>query len=136
MHATSAASPVKWDEKPYNDLPSPTRMTKASVEFAFKGQLDGQGQTEYLMFYSEYNEKDPHKATAVYLGLTRFKGSLNGKSGSFVMEEHGTFREGVANSVSTIVAGSGTEQLKGITGTVKASATQQGMHVELKYELT
>ena len=136
MKATSTTSPTKWDEKPYNELPSPMRMTKASVDFAFKGQLEGTAQTEYLMFYTEYDDKDPHKSTAFYLGLTRFTGTLSGKTGSFVMEERGSFGAGAANSTSTIVSGSGTEQLKGITGNAKATATQKGSQFELDYRFT
>lgn len=136
MKATAATSPTKWDEKPYNELPSPMRMTKASVDFSFKGQLEGQAQTEFLMFYESYDEKDPHKSTALYIGLTRFTGTLNGKTGSFVMEERGTFGRGTASSVSTIVAGSGTDHLKGISGSAQSSATQTGSQFELNYELT
>jgi hypothetical protein len=135
MKATATISPTKWDEKPYNELPSPMRMTKASVEFAFKGQLEGTAQTEFLMFYSEYNEKDVHKSTASYIGLTRFTGSLNGKTGSFVMDERGSFGDGTANAVATIVAGSGTEQLKGIAGSAKSWATQTGSQFELEYQI-
>jgi hypothetical protein len=135
MKATATSSPTKWDEKPYNEMLPPMRMTKASVEFAFKGQLEGHGQTEFLMFYSKYDEKDVHKSTAFYIGLTRFTGTLVGKSGSFVLEERGSFGAGTANSTSTIVAGSGTEQLMGITGTAKSTATQTGSEFELEYQL-
>jgi hypothetical protein len=136
MKATAATSPTTWNEKPYNELPSPMRMTKASVDFSFKGPLEGKAQTEFLMFYESYDEKDPHKSTAIYIGLTNFTGTLDGKTGSFVMEERGTFKGGAANSTATIVAGSGTDQLKGITGSAQSSATQTGSQFELNYELT
>ncbi len=135
MKATATYSPTKWDEKPYNELLPPMRMTKASVEFAFKGQLEGHGQTEFLMFYSEFDEKDVHKSTAFYIGLTRFTGTLVGKSGSFVLEERGSFGAGTASSTAMIVAGSGTEQLRGITGSAKSTATQTGSQFELDYQL-
>ena len=135
MKATATYTPTKWDEKPYGQSSPAKRMTKATVEFTFKGQFEGLGQTEYLMFYNEYDEKDPHKSTALYVGLTRMTGTLNGKSGSFVMEDRGTFEEGTANSVSTIIAGSGTEGLKGLTGAGKGIATQSTCRFELDYAL-
>jgi hypothetical protein len=135
MKASATYTPTKWDEKPYEQSSPPMRMTKASVEFTFKGQFEGLGQTEYVMFYKAYDEKDPHKSSAVYIGLTRLKGTLNGKSGSFVMEDRGIFEGGIANSVLTIVPNSGTEQLKGIAGSGKGSATQKGTKLELNYEL-
>lgn len=133
MKATATFSPTKWDEKPYEQVSPTMKMTKASVEFAFKGHLEGQSVTEYVMFYKDYDDRDLHKSTAVYIGLTRFKGKLNGKSGGFTMEDRGTFEGGVAASTSTIIPGSGTEELKGITGTAKSEATQKGSKCELEY---
>ena len=49
------------------------------------GDLTGKASVEYLMFYKHFDEKDQHKASAVYTGLIRFTGSVNGKTGSFVM---------------------------------------------------
>jgi hypothetical protein len=135
MKAAATFSPTAWDEKSYGDLPKPTRMTKASVEFSFKGQMEGQGHTEYVMFYKETDEKDPHKSSAVYVGLTRFVGSVNGKSGSFVMEERGTFEGGAAKSTSTIVAGSGTGDLKDIAGSGYGISTQKSSELNLEYAL-
>lgn len=51
------------------------------------------------------------------------------------MEDRGTFEAGAANSVLTIIPGSGTDKLKGITGTGKYMATQKGCECELHYEL-
>ncbi len=135
MKASATFLQTKWDEKPYGDLPKPTRMTKASVEFSFKGQMEGQGHTEFIMFYKEYDERDPHKATAVYVGLTRFTGRVNGKSGSFVMEERGTFEGGAAKSTTTIISGSGTEDLKDIAGSGYGISTQTSSELSLEYAL-
>ena len=135
MTATATYVPVTWDEKPYGQLPPPTRMTKATVEFSFKGQFEGKAFTEYLMFYQEYDVKDPHRATATFVGLTRYAGTLNGKPGSFITEDHGTFEGGVARSTSEILSGSGTEELGGIRGTATGTATQKTTEFHLDYSL-
>ncbi len=135
MKATATFSPTTWDEKPYGDLPKPARMTKASVEFLFKGQMEGQGHTEFVMFYREYDEKDPHKSLAVYVGMTRFTGTVNGKAGSFVLEERGTFEGGAAKSTSTIVSGSGTGDLSDIAGSGYGISTQKSSELSLEYAL-
>ena len=135
MNAKASCSPTKWDEKPYEQISAASRMTKATVEFAFKGDMDGTAFVEYLMFYELYDEKDPHAATATYVGLVRFKGSVSGKKGSFVAEERGTFKGGAASSALTILAGSGTEELGGISGTGTGSAVQQGAAYEFDYKL-
>lgn len=135
MKAKATYSPTKWDEKPYEQISPSMKLTRASVEFAFHGQMEGHGLVEYLMFYKYFDKTDPHKSNATYVGLMRFKGELNGKAGSFTMEDRGTFEAGVANSTLTIILGSGTDKLKGITGTGKYTATQKGCECELDYQL-
>ena len=111
------------------------KITKATITFAFKGQIEGTASVEYLMFYKDYDEKDPHKSTANYVGLIRLQGKLNAKVGSFVMEDKGTFEAGTARSSLTIVPGSGTGELKGITGKGTSVATPKDCNCELDYEL-
>lgn len=135
MKATATFSPISWNEKPYGDLPKPARMTKASVEFTFKGELEGRGETEFVMFYKEYDDKNPHGSSAVYVGLTRFTGTIAGKSGSFVMEERGTFEGGAAKSMSTIVSGSGTGDFKEIAGSGYGISTQKTSELTLEFAL-
>jgi hypothetical protein len=135
MKATATFTPTKWDEKPYEQVSSSMKMTKASAEFAFKGEWDGHGLVEYLMFYEHFDEKDPHNSKATYVGLIRFKGQLNGKTGSLVLEDRGTFQGRTANSSLTVMSGSGTEGLKGIRGTGKYTASPQHCQCDLTYEL-
>ena len=59
-----------------------------------------------------YDENDH----AVYSGLERITGSLDGKSGSFVVQMTGKFDGSVATGDWTIVPGSGTGELKGLRG--------------------
>ncbi len=135
VKAKASYTPVKWDEHPYDQASPPTRMTKASVEYKFQGELEGVGHTEYVMFYEKFIETDPHAATAVYVGMTRFTGTLRGRSGRFVLEERGTFKGGQANSVVTILDGSGTDQLHGISGNGRASADQKGAEIEITFSM-
>jgi hypothetical protein len=135
MKATATFKPTKWDEKAYEQITPTQKMTKASVAMSFSGELDGEASVEWLMYYKYSDEQDQHNSSAIYTGLTRFTGKLNGKSGSFVMEEHGTFIAGAANSVLTILEGSGTDQLAGISGNAKSQAKADGASFELEYEL-
>jgi hypothetical protein len=136
MKTTATYAPTKWDEQPYEQISTEMKMTRASAEFAFKGQMEGQGLVEYLMFYKHVDDHDPHKSEAAYVGLIRFKGSLNGKAGSFVMEDRGTFEGRTAKSALMIIPGSGTDELKGIGGTGTYVATPQRCQCDLTYELT
>lgn len=110
-------------------------MTKASVKFEMSGDLTGKASVEYLMFYKHFDANDQHKASAVYTDLIRFTGSVNGKTGSFAMQDNGNFEGGTAKSDLQIISGSGTEELKGISGTGNYIANQNGFNLELNYEI-
>ena len=133
MKAIGTYSVKKWEESTYQQMTADKKMTKASVEYGFSGEVEGKGLVEYLMFYSHFDLKDQHKASASYVGLIYFDGTLLGKSGSFVLEDNGTFDGGTANSILQIARGSGTGQLEGIQGTGMYLANRDGYHIELEY---
>ena len=133
MKATAIYSVKKWNEETYEKISDEMKMTKTSVEYEFKGELEGTGTVEYLMFYKYFNEKDQHKSSATYLGLIRFTGKLSGKEGSFVIEDHGVFENGAADSNLKIIDGSGLDELKNIEGSGFYSADQNGFKFEIDY---
>ena len=108
-HAQGTFEIQSWDENPYVELEGGAKLTRASVEQAFSGDLEGEGSVEWLMCYRE-------DKTADFVGLQRFVGRLGSRSGSFVMRTQGTFDGEKAAGELSVVAGSGTEELGGITG--------------------
>ena len=122
---------TKWDEHPYQVIEDRMKLTKASVEFEFTGDIIGTALVEYLMFYTSFDVEDMHKSAAQYVGQMRIEGNLKGKSGSFALLDTGTFESGVAKSQITIISGSGTEELFNITGRGSYMADQFGCSWEL-----
>jgi len=98
-----------WDEKPYSEVPDQPKLTRASVVKTFTGDIEGEGQVEYLMMYRS-------DGTASFVGLERISGRVGGKSGSFVLQRSGTFEGGQAKESYTVLPGSGTGELRGLTG--------------------
>ena len=135
MKAKGTYAVKKWEENPYEQISSEMKMTKGSVEYLMSGEINGKALVEYLMFYKYFDANDQHKSSASYIGLIRFAGNVQGKEGSFVIEDHGTFENGSANSTLQIISGSGMEELKGIQGTGRYSANQDGAQFELDYNL-
>jgi hypothetical protein len=135
MKAVGTYGVKKWEENAYEQISSDMKMTKASVEYSMTGEIIGKALVEYLMFYKYFDAKDQHKSSAMYIGLMRFVGSVQGKEGSFVMEDHGAFESGGASSTLHIVAGSGLGELKDIQGTGRYSANLNSIHIELDYNL-
>jgi len=137
MKAHGTFTPAKWDEKTFDQIAPTIKITKASVvlDFGAAGEIAGKGTVEWLMFYSNSDEKDQHNSTASYVGLMRFDGTLNGSAGSFVMEDRGTFDAGALNATLTILPGSGTDALREISGSATYNTSSTGMAFEMEYKL-
>jgi Protein of unknown function (DUF3224) len=118
-----------WDEAPYEERADGRKLTRASVKQTFSGDIAGDGAVEWLMAYRP-------DATADYVGLQRITGTLGGRSGTFVLSTAGTFDGQEASGTWTVLVGSGTEELTGLTGTGTFSAPSGGEPtVSLDYDL-
>lgn len=98
-----------WEEDAYQEKDNGTKLTRAHVTNTFSGDIEGEGKVEYLMF---------HRAdrSASFVGLQHVVGKIAGRSGSFVLEHGGTFKEGRAEETWKVVPGSGTGELEGLEG--------------------
>lgn len=102
-----------------------------SLDKQYHGALEGASVGEML------SGGDPKTGTAGYVALETFKGTLDGKKGSFQLMHWGTMR-GPANFELRIevVPGSGTGDLAGITGSMKIAFGPKGEHsYTFDYEL-
>jgi hypothetical protein len=137
MKAKGTFTPAKWDENTVNQISPAKKITKASVvlDFGEAGEIAGKATVEWLMFYKHADEKDQHNSSASFVGLMRFEGTLNGKSGSFIMEDRGTFDNGALKALLTILPGSGTDELEVIRGTAKYNTSSTGIAFEIEYEI-
>ena len=134
MNARASYTVKKWDEATIRELPPGRKITKASVQYQLSGDIEGNASVEYLMFYRHFDPADQHKASAAYVGLVHFDGTLSGKSGTFLLEDTGAFEAGEAKSRLQIIEGSGTGQLERIHGTGFYVANKNGLRWELDYD--
>lgn len=104
-----------WDEQPYLELDETSKLTETHVSYAYSGDMQGECKSESLMFYDA-------SGVVTYTGLDYVKGTLAGKTGSFVMKNNGVYKDGIASSQLEIIPDSGTGELKGIRGTGKFDA--------------
>lgn len=118
-----------WEEKTVNEVDGRLKITRASVAFAYQGDLVAQSAMEYVMAYRD-------DASATVVGVERITGRLDGKDGSFVLESRGGYADGTASGDLIIVEGSGTGELTGIRGRGTSTATRDGKTaLELEYEI-
>jgi len=71
----------------------------------------------------------------VYVALERLHGSLDGRSGAFLLRHEGSIVEGVPSLMLEVVPGSGTDALARISGRGTIEHTDSGAFLVLDYLL-
>jgi hypothetical protein len=116
-----------WKEDTYEELETGRGLTDAVVSLAFSGAIDGEASVRWLMAYRA-------DGTATFVGLARVTGAVDGRSGGFVLSNTGEFDGTAARGTWSVVGGSGTGALQGITGTGGFEAGQEATYT-LDYDL-
>ncbi len=118
-----------WDEKPYSEGQDQPKLTRASVTKTYTGDIEGEGHVEYLMMYRS-------DGSATFVGLEQVVGRIGGRAGTFVLQRTGVFEDGRAKESYSVIPGSATGDLLGLTGD-GSSAVGHGMEhpFTLSYEL-
>ena len=120
---------TSWDEKPYSEGPDLPKLTRATVTKTFTGDIEGEGQVEYLMMYGG-------DGSATFVGLERVVGRIGGKAGSFVLQRTGIFESGQAKESYSVIPSSGTGELRGLRGEGTSAVGHGTEHpITLSYEL-
>ncbi len=107
--ATGRFEVSSWDEDTYEKLGGEGKLTRASVTQRFTGDIEGDGSVEWLMCYVP-------DGTAAFVGFQRIEGTIGERRGSFVAKSVGDFDGERAIGTWTVVVGSGTGELSGLTG--------------------
>lgn len=107
-------------------------MTYSRVEIrkTFTGDLEAQGSVEMLAVQAG----EPGSG---YVALERIEGTLQGRRGGFAVLHQGTMVGEVTSGRWPISPGSGTGELKGISGEARIEIDQEGAHtLFLDYQLS
>lgn len=102
---------ANWEEHPIGPSGVIPRLAHASVTNTFSGVIEAAGTTcEYTIVY--VTEK-----TGTFTGMEMLTGGLDGRRGTFVVEERGSFNaDGTVHCTFEVVPGSGTGELTGLRG--------------------
>lgn len=111
-------------------LPPPADgLTRYSIDKEIRGDLDAITQGEMLA------GGNPRQSSAAYVAMETVIGTLHGRAGTFALAHMGTLDVSGQKMVILVVPGSGTDQLRGIAGTLTI-VEQSGQHsYELDYTL-
>jgi hypothetical protein len=117
IRASGTIEAKSWNEEPFSE--AGTKLCRVIATNRFSGDIEGDATLGYLLAYL-----DEKSGSAI--GFEQVTGSVGGRSGGFVLEHHGTFTgEGVEIDLR-IVEGSGTDGLRGVSGSGRFAATYDG----------
>jgi uncharacterized protein DUF3224 len=101
---------VKLDPQAEADKAEGSTLGRMSLDKKFHGDLEGTAKGTMLTAGTDV------KGSAGYVAIERVTGTLNGKTGSFVLQHSGTLTRGAPLQNISVVPDSGTGQLAGISG--------------------
>src|SRR5687767_9581378 len=118
-----------WEEDVYDERPG-ARLSRTRITKTFTGDFAGTSEASTLMCRAAV------EGSAAYVGFERFAGSLHGRTGTFVLHHTASGSGGRRGGSWTIVPGTGTGELTGISGAGEISVDEDGAHtLVLEYEL-
>jgi hypothetical protein len=127
--ATGSFQLSSWDEESYDEGES-GKMSLATVGQDFSGDITGDGSVRWLMVYGA-------EGTARFVGLQKIAGTLADRHGTFVLETAGDFDGKMARWKATVVPGTGTGELVGLSGSGEFGAVHgPEATYEIEYELS
>lgn len=122
MHAKGSFESTSWEEQPLRDVDGAPKLAHASMVSAFQGDIEGEGSSEYLISYLDGSTD----GKAYFVGSERVTGKIGDRSGGFLIHSEGTHENNGLQATWKIVPGSGSGDLKGITG--EGACSSNGSH--------
>jgi hypothetical protein len=110
--------------------PAPAEgLSRFSIDKQIHGQLEATSKGEM------FSGGDPKQGAAGYVAIEVVTGTVNGKNGSFALQHSATMDQGGLKMTVVIVPGSGTGELKGISGTFDIQIANGQHSYDLEYTL-
>lgn len=127
MHASG---PFDVKTTPAEGKPADPSFARFTLDKKYHGDLEGTATGEML------SAGNPSSGNAGYVALEKVTGNLQGHTGSFVLQHSAAMNANVPHMTITVVPGSGTGELEGISGTLTITFGPGGKHnYDLEYTL-
>lgn len=99
----------KYEPDAYESPAEGPVLNRIHVEERFSGDIEADGVTEFL-------QAAHADGSASFVGIERVTGTLDGRAGTFLLQDAGTVTGSVVNGDWFVVPGSGTGELTGLRG--------------------
>ena len=127
---------IKWDEKNCGEISNNMVMARAAITYNATGNVQGDFNVEYILHYTNFNTENQHNSEATYIGYMLFSGTIDGKCGTFALEDRGYYSAAGPVSDLFIKPDTGTGDLAGISGTGRFYSNGLKMIIEIDYTLS
>ncbi len=124
-----------WDEERVGAVEGPHAVARATFTTEWAGEIAGTSTCWLLISYVGGDPDKPETLVGPYTGYELVTATIGDRSGTFVLAASGDHSGGVARTEVSIVAGSGTGDLAGISGAGSYAADAMEYTLELDYEL-
>jgi Protein of unknown function (DUF3224) len=122
---------TSWIEETVHEMADGSKITRAAVSLSGDGNGLSAATFDAVMFYRP-------DGTSSYVSIMHVMGALQGREGGFVLQGDGAFDGTTASSRSTVVNGSGSGKLAGLSGAARSDSTHDDypfMPLTLDYDL-
>jgi hypothetical protein len=122
---------VKLSPQPADEREAAAFLGRLNIDKQFLGALEATSVGQMIAGRGDKPE------SAGYVALERVTGTLDGRTGSFILQHSGHSSPAGQSLAVNVVADSGTDALVGLTGTMQIIIEPGGKHFyEFDYELT
>ncbi len=120
---------VKVTPQPADAYADGGSLGRLTIDKQFHGDLDATSKGQMLSAMTLV------KGSAGYVAIERVSGTLAGRRGTFVLQHTGTMSRGTPELTVTVVPDSGTDELTGLSGTMRIDTSGGGHAYEFTYTL-
>lgn len=135
MHAKITITGKTWDESREGVVDPQHAIAQAKFTTEWDGDISGTSTCWLLISYVDGDESKPETLVGPYIGYEQVRATIGERSGTFVLVATGKHSGAVARTDVTIIDGSGTGDLEGISGSGSYAADAMEYTMEFDYDL-
>jgi hypothetical protein len=113
---------VNLTPQPPDERPGAGFLGRLAIEKTFSGGFSGKSIGQML------SSRSGAEGSAGYVAIEKVEGTLDGRTGSFVLQHSGHASRGETRLRVNVVADSGTDELTGLRGEMQINGAPDGSH--------
>jgi Protein of unknown function (DUF3224) len=122
-HATGRIEVKTYEAQPYDEVADGPNLVEIHVTETFSGDIEGEGSVRFLQAIRD-------DGSASFVGIERVSGSIQGRQGTFLLQDAGTLEGNLVKGDWFVIPGSDTGELSGLRGEGSFEA-ELGQHASI-----